>query len=112
MELKNRYVLHIPLSRFQKGSMVRLNIDSILEDLLCDLEGDGLYMTRAEGRYRSRAYDELLITVFSNTQRPGEAFRQWFLKNNDYLGQEAFAYELNNTLVVEGCPKTNMPSPT
>ncbi len=105
MELECRFVLHIPLSRWEKGEVVGIDVDDEIGDLIDCLESggfDSFYITRVESRYRSRTYDELLITIFAGEDDgPCEIFRKWFCRHNRILGQEAFAFELNNRLVIE-----------
>ncbi len=99
IELDKRYVLHVPLAKFVDGEVISIDIDDILEDLTCRL--DNFYITMAEGHYRSREYDELLITVFASEGSIEEIFRRWFAENSDVLSQEAFAYEINNRMIIE-----------
>ena len=99
MRLDNRYVLHVPLSKFINGRLVSIKIDEVLEELTGQLES--FYITRAQSRYKSRDFDEILITVFACDGKIEETFKKWFIKNNDILGQEALAYEKNNELVIE-----------
>ena len=102
--LKNKYVLHVPLSRFVNGEMEMIGIDDLLDELFRKLEENGLegfYTTRATGFYRSRSYPELLIIVYSNEKETvEEIFEEWFHAHNDELGQEAFSYEANDRLHV------------
>ena len=99
MRLDTRYVLHVPLSKITDGKLVSIEIDDVLEELTCQLES--FYITRVESCYNSRDFDEILITVFSCDGKIEETFKKWFIKNNSILGQEAFAYEKNNELVIE-----------
>lgn len=96
--LDKKYVLHIPLNKFVSGSLVNLEIDDILEDLLFNFEG--CYMANVKSRWKNRTYDELLITVFS-TKEVDKIFKKWFLKNNNVLCQEAFAYEIGDVMYIE-----------
>lgn len=101
IELDTKYVLHIPLNKFSNGGLVELDIEDLIDELMVSLDIDSYYVTRVESHYKTRKYDELLITVFTNTQTIGSQFRDWFLKNNHVLGQEAFAYEVNNRMIIE-----------
>ena len=58
-------------------------------------------MNRVKSSYNSRVYDELLITVFADNSEAVDVFRKWFLKNSHILCQEAFAYEINNKMIIE-----------
>ena len=105
IELTEKYVLHIPLSKCEDDMVVDLNMDEILEDLISqlDMKGfDSFYITKVQSHYKSRIFDEVLITIFTDSGRDLVGlFRNWFLKNNNVLRQEAFAYERNNRLVIE-----------
>lgn len=105
MELDCKYVLHIPLSRWENDGLKSLDVDDQIKDLINQLELNGFdsfYITKVESYYKSRKYDELLITIFAGTEEsPQEIFKDWFSNNNDVLGQEAFAYELNNKLFIK-----------
>lgn len=105
MELDCKYVLHIPLCRWENDRLRSLDVDEQINDLINQLEVNGFdsfYITKVESYYKSRKYDELLITIFAGTEEsPQEIFKDWFSKNNDVLGQEAFAYELNNKLIIK-----------
>ena len=104
MELDCRYVLHIPLSKWENGEVVSLDVDGEIEELISHLEVqgfDGFYVTRVKSYYKSRRYDELLVTIFAgNGEGPCEIFREWFLRHNDVLCQEAFAVEINNRMII------------
>lgn len=102
--LDAKHVLHIPLTRFDGGKLVSIDIGGILENLIVRLEEsgfDGVYVSEVSGHYQKRKFDELLITVFASDDSVEEIFRQWFFENNDVLGQEAFAYEKGDELVIE-----------
>ena len=105
MILDCKYVLHIPLSRWENGSLIPLDVDEQLNELINDLEVhgfDSFYVTKVESYYKSRNFDELLLIIFASSEGcVEEIFRDWFLKNNDVLDQEAFAYELGNKMIIE-----------
>lgn len=105
MQLDCRYVLHIPLCKWENDVIVPLDMDEPIDELITQLEVkgfDGFYVTKVKSHYKSRCYDELLITIFAGCDdSPCEIFRDWFFAHNDILCQEAFAYEFNNRLIVE-----------
>ena len=105
MELDSKYVLHIPLSRWENNSLIPLDVDDLLEELINDLElqgFDSFYVTKVDSYYKSRKFNEVLITIFASSgDAPHEIFKNWFYRHNDILGQEAFAYEIVNKMVIE-----------
>lgn len=105
MELDNKFVLHIPLSKWENDKIMPLDMDDLIDELIKSLEVQGFdsfYLTKVKSYYKSRSYDELLITIFAgDSDSPREIFRDWFFKHNDVLCQEEFAYEFNNSLIVE-----------
>ena len=57
MELDCRYVLHIPLSKWENGEVVPLDVDDEIEELIFCLEVqgfDGFYLTKVKSHYKSR----------------------------------------------------------
>lgn len=101
IELNQKYVLHVPLYKFINGELIEIEIDEILVELINRLNVESLYMTKVKSAYKKRIYDEILITIFTSQESPIEEFNKWFRQNNDVLCQEAFAYEFNNTLIIE-----------
>lgn len=106
MELDKKYVFHIPVYKFLKMGLIPIEYEEILDVLIdwFNQEGyDSLYITEVKGFYKSREFDELLITIFTSSydDLPQHIFEYWFIENNDVLGQEAFAYECNNSMFVE-----------
>ena len=98
-KLDKKYVFHIPLYKFEDGELVELSIDGLLDNLIDDLGADSLYITKAKSHYKSRCFDELLLTLFvSGDESPEDIFKNWFRDNNHILGQEAFAYECQNQM--------------
>ncbi|WP_162685736.1 hypothetical protein [Methanosphaera sp. BMS] len=79
-----------------------------MDELIDNLNDNGyhsFYMIKAKGFYKSRCFDELLITIFAseddNKPKPHIIFKKWFADNNNILNQESMAYEYNNTLHIE-----------
>ena len=105
MELDCRYVLHIPLSRWENDTLIALDVDDMLGELVNLLEDEGFdsfYLTKVASYYKSRRFDEVTLTIFATSgDAPHEIFKRWFLDHNDVLGQEAFAYEIENRMVIE-----------
>ena len=103
IELEEKYVFHIPLYKCAGDELAEIEADGILDELVDELSQNGfdsLYMTKVESIYKSRRFDELLITVFASSNTPESIFSEWFSKNNDVLGQEAFAYEKANRMII------------
>lgn len=99
--LGEKYVLHIPLFRFSNDELIPIEIDGALDDLIESLDAESLYITKAKAHYKSRKYDELLVSVFTSSCGLDKAFTEWFVKNNGLLGQEALAYEHNGRLHIK-----------
>ena len=96
--LDEKYVFHVPLFRFSNDELIPIEIDEALDDLIMSLDAESLYITKAKAHYKSREYDELLVTVFTSSSGLDKPFAEWFSKNNHLLGQEALAYEHNGRL--------------
>lgn len=110
MQLTEKYVFHIPLSKYVNGKLVKIEIDKLLDNLIGSFNEQGyenLYIVKAKGYYKTRSYDEILITMYTSSNfikthpSPDEIFKNWFKRNNGKLQQEAFAYEHNNTMEIE-----------
>lgn len=103
IELDEKYVFHIPLYRHVDGKLVLIEIDEILNDLINMFHQNGfdsLYMAKIKSYYKARLYDEILLTIFSSAKSPVAIFEEWFRINNDLLGQEAFAYEIGDRMII------------
>lgn len=112
LELDDKYVFHVPLYKYVDNELIRLDIEDILDELIDELNKhgyDSLYIINVKSYYKSRSFDELLITLFisektvkkDNREFPDSLFSQWFKQNNNVLQQEAFAYEHNNSMIIE-----------
>ena len=110
MKLTEKFVFHIPLFRYVDEELLPINnINSIIDELIEKFNENNyksLYLMNVKGFYKSRCFDEILITMYissSNENRtpPDELFRKWFKENNDKLKQESFAFEYNDTMFVE-----------
>lgn len=106
--LNNKYVLHIPTLKHinvKEKTIISQDYINILTDNLTKNGYSSFYITKAEGQYKKRNFDEILITIYApektSTTRPDTIFRQWFIKYNHIFKQESFAYELNNKLHIE-----------
>lgn len=101
IELDRKYVFHVPLFKFEDGELIELEICEVLDDLFEELDAHSLYISKVKSRYAKRSYDELLITLFTNSdEHPEEVFERWFRSNNGILAQEAFAFELDGRMYV------------
>lgn len=105
--LNNKYVLHIPTSKhvnITDKTIISHDYINILKDELYKNGYSSLYVTQAEGHYKKRKFDEILITIYApknQSTQPHIIFRQWFKKYNHIFKQESYAYELNNKLYIE-----------
>ena len=103
-ELTRKYVFHIPLFRYSDDGLVAIDIDDVLGDLIDLFNESGfgsLYVTKVKSHYKSRCFDEVLLTLFCDGEGPEAIFEDWFRKNNDTLKQEAFAFECGNRMYIE-----------
>ena len=103
IELTEKYVLHIPLYKYVADELDPIEIDDLLDDLISDLSENGFenfYLMKAKAHYKSRCFDELLLTIFTTSKSPVAIFEKWFRHNNDILRQEAFGYEHANTMII------------
>lgn len=110
--LEDKYVFHIPLYKYVNNELIPIDIGDILADLTEKLNKEGyesLYMTKVKSYYKLRNFDEVLITLFISQKRvsdnkqelPDKIFKRWFKQNNHVLQQEAYAYEHNNSMIIE-----------
>lgn len=105
--LSEKYVLHIPLYKFEKEEVIPINIETVIDELFENLNEngfDGFYTQNVKSHWKKRTYDEILITVFTSPERKDileDVFCRWFEKNNHILLQEAYAFERNDTLVIK-----------
>lgn len=106
--LNNRYVLHIPTFKYvntEDKTIIGEEYIKILTDKLTEYGYTSFYITQAQGQYKTRKYDEILITVYASDNRdaklPDTIFGEWFRKHNHIFEQESFAYEHNNKLYIE-----------
>ena len=109
-ELDKKYVFHIPLCKYVNNDLIPIAIENIIDELIKQLNENGydsLYMTKVKGYYKSRCFDEILITLFVSTRfltnhyLPEAIFKKWFKANNNILEQEAYTYECNNKMNIE-----------
>ena len=110
MELNRKYVFHIPTYKYIDNELVEIAIDDAVDELIGQFSANGyesLYLSKVKGYYKSRCFDEIIITLFVSTEFlekhtfPESIFKEWFKKNNDLLEQEAFSYEINNSMRIE-----------
>ena len=112
IELNKKYVFHIPLYKFKNEELIPIELDPILDELIDRFNENGhdsLYMSNVSAYYKSRIFDEILISIFVSTEHlakekqefPDRIFKKWFKDNNKILEQEALAYEYNNKMFIE-----------
>ena len=105
IRLNKKYVFHIPLFRYADDRLEPIDMDDIFNELLAELTDNGFenfYISKVRGYYKSRSFDELLITIFvsDNGEILEEVFKSWFQKNNHILSQEAFSFESGNEMYI------------
>ena len=105
LKLMKKYVFHIPLFKYQNTELVKIDIDKHLKELIENLNDEGFesfYITSVKNYYKSRCFEELLLTLFTlNHESPEIIFLEWFKKKNHILKQEAVSYECNGSMFVE-----------
>lgn len=106
--LNNKYVLHIPTFKhinIDDKNIISPDYINILKDELSKNEYSSMYVTKAQGHYKKRTFDEILITIYApektSTPQPDDIFKKWFKEYNHLFKQESFAYELNDKLYIE-----------
>jgi hypothetical protein len=107
-KLNQKYVLHIPCYKHDATHLIKLDMETLIGGLISKLEKHGyesLYMSKVKGYYKTRCFDEILLTIFTssnnNEKTPAIIFKEWFIEQNNILEQEAYAYEENNNLIIE-----------
>lgn len=73
MQYNTKLVLHIPCMAWDNG-LVEIDykaFKNILLERLAEVGADSLYSIPAEGTYKGRVYDEILLTVFCEEQKTG-----------------------------------------
>lgn len=112
IKLDEKYVLHLPIHKFENEKITTININNALDDLINLLninQYHSFYINKVNGHYKTRSFDEILITIFTSSQeekiKPGELFIKWFKNNNNLLKQESVAYEYNNNMYIEEMKK-------
>lgn len=108
IELDQKFVLHLPVHKFENERVTAININKVLDNLINILNENNyhsFYITKVNGHYKTRSFDEILITIFTssndNRKKPDKIFKEWFQDNNDILRQESYAYEYNNIMYIE-----------
>lgn len=91
--LDEKYVFHIPLSKYENGRLIELEIDDILDELLSEFESFNI--TRIESHYKSRSYDELLITVFTSKKITWNHIHGLVFEKQWGIVPGSYAYEYN-----------------
>lgn len=110
VELDKKYLFHIPLYKYVDNKLIALDMDDLIDDLIRQFSEkgyDSLYMSKVKGYYKTRCFDEMIITLYVSAEFlkkhefPEAIFKEWFKKNNDLLGQEEFAYECGDKMYIE-----------
>lgn len=99
----SKFTLHIPCKKYVGGHLVDNGYKKCINAMaqkLADIGVYGWYMLDAQGYYKSRTYDEKLMVVFCSGDEVADAFRQTCRELDKELGQEVYAYEKDNELVV------------
>lgn len=102
--LNYKYVFHVPLYKLKNNELITINQEIIDELLNLFISNDyNLYITKIKGFYNKNIFDEIIITIFtnSNDELLIKLFKSWFIKNNNSLEQDSFAYEINNKMYIE-----------
>ena len=75
-----KFVLHVPLYRFTGNELEMIEIDELLNELLSELSSNGFdgYISKVKSFFKSRMYDELLITIFAGDTRVLKIFQKKF----------------------------------
>lgn len=108
IKLEEKYVLHIPSHKYVNGELIYITTQEHMDELIKRLNREGytsFYALRTDAYYKTRKFDQILITIYTskNQERksPDTIFKEWFKQYNHILKQEAFAYEYNDSLIVE-----------
>lgn len=108
IKLDEKYIFHIPSHKFVNGELIYITTEEHIDELIKLLNSEGytsFYVIRADGYYKTRKFEEILLTIYTSKSQerisPETIFREWFKQNNHILKQEALAYEYNDSLIVE-----------
>ncbi|MDO5849752.1 MAG: hypothetical protein Q4P14_00930 [Methanobacteriaceae archaeon] len=105
IKLDDKYIFHLPLYKYANEELIAIDssIISNLMDLFNEKGYENAYVMKVKGYYKSRSFDELLITIFTSSTdniKPDSIFKDWFIENNDILEQDSFAYEYNDEMFI------------
>lgn len=98
----SKFVLHIPCKKYVDGTLVANDYEKCIATMaqkLADIDV-GWYMLDAQGCYKGRTYDEKLMVVFRSGIEVAELFKQVCKELDEEIGQEVYAYEKDNELIV------------
>ena len=97
-KLEEKYVLHIPSHKYINGELIYITTEEHIDELIKQLNHEGytsFYVLRADGYYKTRKFEEILLTIYTTKSRerksPETIFKQWFKQNNHILKQESLA---------------------
>ena len=99
----SKFILHIPCKKYFDGRLVDNDYKKFIDTMaqkLADIDMHGWYILDARGYYKGRMYDEKLMVVFYDGDEVAELFKQVCRELDKDLGQEAYAYEKDNELIV------------
>lgn len=99
----SKFVLHIPCKKYVDGQLVDNGYEKFIDAMVMNLKvigTHGLYIVDAKGYYAGRTYDEKLMVVFHSGDKVADVFRHTCREFDKELGQEVYAYEKNNELIV------------
>ena len=99
----NKFTLHIPCKKYVDGKLIDNGYEKFIDAMVMNLKvigAHGLHVVDAKGYYAGRTYDEKLMVVFRSGDKVADIFIQTCREFDKELGQEVYAYEKDNELIV------------
>ncbi len=95
----HKLVFHIPCCTCKNGVLQPVPWQQVIDKFAQELylHTDGFFVTDAIGYYKGRSYAEKLLTVYCDSS----TVTADFLRIARVLEQEAYAYEIDDRLVIE-----------